>query len=139
MSKEETISWLLTHAGVESDYNRELIYNTLVLPNEIKFNEALEVIDNLLGTISWLGGDSYEMEATAKSTNAGYEFLQQHRLASPTPPLDLVVEYGIHHQRELNRYGLRCEEGCENRQEVYARKKIEAARKFRVSKAEVIA
>jgi hypothetical protein len=29
-TKEEILSWLLTHAGVESEYNRNLIYNTLV-------------------------------------------------------------------------------------------------------------
>ncbi len=29
-SKEEIMSWLLTHAGVESEPSRELIYNTLV-------------------------------------------------------------------------------------------------------------
>lgn len=29
MKEEEIKTWLLTHAGVESEYNRNLIYNTL--------------------------------------------------------------------------------------------------------------
>jgi hypothetical protein len=29
MTEEEIKTWLLTHAGVESEYNRSLIYNTL--------------------------------------------------------------------------------------------------------------
>ena len=35
-SKDEILSWLLTHAGVESEASRELIYNTLVLDRENK-------------------------------------------------------------------------------------------------------
>jgi len=38
MNKEEFKTWLLTHAGVESEYNRNLITNTA----EIVFGEKKE-------------------------------------------------------------------------------------------------
>ncbi len=39
-TKEEILTWLLTHAGVESEYNRNLIYNTLVRKIGIVFHKV---------------------------------------------------------------------------------------------------
>jgi hypothetical protein len=43
--------------------------------------EALDHIEELLKTISWLGGDAYEMEATADTRNEAQAFLNKHRPA----------------------------------------------------------
>ena len=41
-------------------------------------DEALEIIQQLLATIDWLGGDAYENEATAEQRNKAEEFLDKH-------------------------------------------------------------
>lgn len=40
--------------------------------------EALEIINDLLETISWLGGDAYEQEAIESSVTKAYSFLEKH-------------------------------------------------------------
>jgi hypothetical protein len=101
-----------------------------------KFEEALDVIDDLLQTISWLGGDAYEMEATAKSTDAGYAFLEKHR--PPVPEPEPVSPQITHPTWNENTYVLRSEQHLENARKVYAWNKKIARKLLGVSEGEVI-
>lgn len=49
-------------------------------------DEALEIIESLLDTISWLGGDPYEVECAENMTKEAYDFIKKHK---PTP---VVIE-----------------------------------------------
>lgn len=40
---------------------------------------ALYIIGDLLETINWLGGDTYEMESIEKSTKDAHDFINQHK------------------------------------------------------------
>lgn len=42
-------------------------------------DEALKIIDELLETISWLGGDSYEMDFISETVNKASKFLEDNR------------------------------------------------------------
>lgn len=44
-----------------------------------KFNESLDIIGELLEIISWLGGDSYEVESTEKGVSRASEFFNKHK------------------------------------------------------------
>jgi hypothetical protein len=45
-------------------------------------NEALEIIDDLLETINWLGGDAYEMDAINDSVDKAQRFFDAHDYAT---------------------------------------------------------
>jgi len=42
-----------------------------------ELKEACQVIEDLLDTINWLGGDAYEMECIQPSVDSGLEFLHK--------------------------------------------------------------
>lgn len=51
--QEEKIKiWLLTHVGIESEYNRNLIYNTLCKPRKLTSAEVFQ----------WLNDQKYQTE-----------------------------------------------------------------------------
>lgn len=41
MTEQEIKTWLLTHAGVENEYNRNLIYNTLCTGNHLQVSDKV--------------------------------------------------------------------------------------------------
>ena len=40
--------------------------------------EAIEIIEDLIETILWLGGDAYEMEAVTPSIEKAREFIEKY-------------------------------------------------------------
>ena len=50
-----------------------------------EFEEALKHMESLMGAISWVGGDSYEVECVNNMTEDAYNFFEKH---SPPPPQD---------------------------------------------------
>jgi hypothetical protein len=73
---------------------------------ESKFETALDIIEDLLETISWLGGDAYEMEATKESRNTAYDFINLHR-SRVESTIGIVFDQNI-------RMGLYCLKSDEN-------------------------
>jgi hypothetical protein len=46
---------------------------------ENRLNESIEIINELLECINWLGGDAYEVECTDDMTRNAYKFLEQFK------------------------------------------------------------
>lgn len=61
-------------------------------------NEALEIIEELLDTIGWLGGDSYEMECIEPSIKKAEDFVYKHKeqIADSKIPRFIESKIGIY-------------------------------------------
>ena len=89
-------------------------------------DKAIEIIESLLETIGWLGGDSYEMECVENMTKEAHEFLREHK------PEPIIIEK----DRTDSMNGLYCLHGDETKK-VEASNKKEAANKFNVGKGQI--
>ena len=50
--------------------------------------ECIEIIEELLECISWLGGDSYEVECAENMCKNAYDFLEKHKQPEIEKPIE---------------------------------------------------
>jgi hypothetical protein len=89
-------------------------------------DEAIELIESLLETIGWLGGDSYEVECAENMTKEAREFIKKHK------PQPIIIEK----DRTDSRNGLYCLYGDETIK-IEAVNKNNAANKLSVGRVQV--
>ena len=95
--------------------------------------EALDVIESLLETISWLGGDPYEMDAVEKDVECARSFLTKHRPSIEV--VDELAEYGESPWKPINGiYCLRSDHSVT----VTANNKVSAAKKMKIGKEQLL-
>ncbi len=93
---------------------------------EILKDEAIDIIESLLETISWLGGDGYEVECAENMTKEAHAFIEKYK------PKPISIEKG----RTDSKNGLYCLQGDENIK-IEAVNSRNAANKLRVGKAKI--